>query len=351
MISEKVQALNYTSAAIRDLKDAERGLLDQAPYTAYVLRQVIDLLDKSVKFILPNCCDIIAPEDYRQSHLDLARLPYPVVTFEAPWVKEEEDREVNGFASLKSSRRIALCWESDPDIEPVPGCNAILKRAPEGGVFILPISFDDSNERWVMGQGGVFFPHENSLRKIADFESELPASKIAMETRKVAGKLTSKMHRFYAEPFIAWPDFKDEMAENAGGIERLYAQVIMDTHDEVQTFIQACSVLNCENVTTVTLSGKQEKKFVNGRRVKPVDKETLPAYTYKILQLNDEKTAPGDSGSGSKGGSKRMHLRRGHLRRLAERVIWVRPSMINAHSQTGFVDKDYAINVSPRKST
>ena len=38
-----------------------------------------------------------------------------------------------------------------------------------------------------------------------------------------------------------------------------------------------------------------------------------------------------------------MHLRRGHLRRLKDRVTWVRSSMINAESSQGVVIKDYAI--------
>lgn len=89
MATESVQALNYTAEAIEHINFMERGIRHNAPYTSYVMRQVADMLHNSIKFILPNCCDIIEPEEYRQAHLDLARLPYPVATFEIPWVKEE----------------------------------------------------------------------------------------------------------------------------------------------------------------------------------------------------------------------------------------------------------------------
>jgi hypothetical protein len=42
-----------------------------------------------------------------------------------------------------------------------------------------------------------------------------------------------------------------------------------------------------------------------------------------------------------------MHLRRGHLRRLQSKVIWVRPTMVGASSESGFVAKDYALVAPP----
>lgn len=67
MVTETIKPLNYTVEAIKDLKFMESGLRKSAPYTAYVMRQVIDLLHNSPKFILPNCCDIIETDEYRQS--------------------------------------------------------------------------------------------------------------------------------------------------------------------------------------------------------------------------------------------------------------------------------------------
>lgn len=71
MNTEAIAPLNYTSSANDDLRALERDCLHEAPYSAYVLRNVITLLENSVKFILPNCADFIAPEDLWQTHLDL----------------------------------------------------------------------------------------------------------------------------------------------------------------------------------------------------------------------------------------------------------------------------------------
>jgi len=347
VITETVKPLNYCVEAIKDLKFMERGLRDSAPYTSYVMRQVADLLHTSPKFILPNCCDILEPDEYRQAHLDLARLPYPVVVFEIPWIKDEPDKDAMGFSTSPSTRRIALCWESNTGFEPVPGCNEILKNFPEGGVFILPVSWSDVTNQWILSVGGVFFPHENTLRKKVDYENQLPVSKIAMEYLKESGSLPPNIAQFKAEPFVACVDFKNEMSQQAGGLERLYAQILIDTRDELQAFIQACSVLNCENVKPVTISNKPIKKFVNGRPVKKPVKNDLPAYTYKILQVTDEKVVTASTGEG-KGGTKRMHLRRGHIRRRNDKPHWVRPTLVNANSTNGIVDKDYAIRIKNR---
>lgn len=117
-MKDTITPLNYTKEAIKDLSVMEKGLRSNAPLTSYIMRQVIDMLDSSVKFILPNCCDIIEPEEYRQTHFDLARLPYPVVTFEIPWFKDNVETQIGDFNISPSSRRIALCWEARQSFNP-----------------------------------------------------------------------------------------------------------------------------------------------------------------------------------------------------------------------------------------
>lgn len=152
-MKDTITPLNYTKEAIKDLSVMEKGLRSNAPLTSYIMRQVIDMLDSSVKFILPNCCDIIEPEEYRQTHFDLARLPYPVVTFEIPWFKDNVETQIGDFNISPSSRRIALCWEARQSFEPIPGCNSILNTYIDGGVFILPVSWSDDLKIWILGVG------------------------------------------------------------------------------------------------------------------------------------------------------------------------------------------------------
>nr|QOC74212.1 hypothetical protein [Escherichia coli] len=281
-MKDTITPLNYTKEAIKDLSVMEKGLRSNAPLTSYIMRQVIDMLDSSVKFILPNCCDIIEPEEYRQTHFDLARLPYPVVTFEIPWFKDNVETQIGDFNISPSSRRIALCWEARQSFEPIPGCNSILNTYIDGGVFILPVSWSDDLKIWILGVGGMFFPYNNKLTKYEP-DRTLPASRLVIDTLKENGVAKYNAAHFKAEPFITSMEFKDDLIKQVGSIERLYAQIIMDTRDELQAFIQACSVLNCENVCPVTLSTKPERKFINGRKVQPPEKNKRTAKAKLVI--------------------------------------------------------------------
>lgn len=82
--NDDVKRLNYCAHAIEDLRGTEAMFREVAPESAAALRRVIGMLQTSIKFILPNCCNLIDPEELRQAHLDLTRLPFPCVAFEAP---------------------------------------------------------------------------------------------------------------------------------------------------------------------------------------------------------------------------------------------------------------------------
>jgi len=143
--------------------------------------------------------------------------------------------------------------------------------------------------------------------------------------------------QFSAEPFWLLREHFEQAVAQYGSIEKAYGQIILDTHDEVMTLVQVCSVLNCANVATADIAAPEvlnKKRRAKGKQ---------PFFSYKVLELSDERRAPGaGQGSGSHG-APRMHLRRGHLRRLPEKVVWVRPSMVNANAEHGIVAKDYAL--------
>jgi hypothetical protein len=115
----------------------------------------------------------------------------------------------------------------------------------------------------------------------------------------------------------------------------------LNANDEVTMMIQACSVLNCANVTTVDM---RAEPVINRKRIA---RGKQPFFSYKVLQLSAEpQTHAVATVTGKKGthASPRMHLRRGHLRRLESKSIWVRHTMVNAGSKLGAVVKDYRIN-------
>lgn len=352
-----IELLNYSQEAINHLNKTERNISRIYPLSAYVIRKVVKLLTESTKFILPNCADFIDAESFSQTNLDLARLPYPVVTFEIPWIKNTPLKKYKDFPNTLSTKRIALCIDYSNEHKhlcPVPNLDKLLESFPQGGVLVLSIYFNDEDKSWILCQGGAFVPYDNHLEKLTDAKlKSLPASVLATEQLKAAGQLPEKnLTQFIVEPFIALPEFASQMQSVMGGRDKLFADIILNTRDEVFAYIGACSLLNCANVivepVNATTPDTLRKLPPSARKkLKPVPK---PKFEYKVLQISDERTSHTKSYTGATdaagGTPRRTHLRRGHIRRLKERVIWVRPAVINPGSSVGVIDKDYQLKTS-----
>jgi hypothetical protein len=338
MSKESIQTLNYSAHAIDDLKKLANTLISHAPESYHAIYKVINILEESVKFILPNCCELLDPNEIKQAHLDLVKLPFPCVAFETPWDTGKECEQLEGFPQTPATKRIALCWELGSKYEPVEGLNTIINKFPSGGVFVLPIFWGQDTKGWTIPLGGTFMPYDNTFRDV-DPKDELPASRIVNNSIIGAGMKTSGK-RINAEPFYILPELYNETLHHyQGDREKVFAQIMLDSRDDSQVMIQACNVLNCENVKTDDL---KEPVKLNKKRQKSGKQ---PFFSYKILQLSDEKNANQNKSFGGNHSSPRSHLRRGHLRRLTHKTVWVRASMINIGTSKGVVKKDYSLKV------
>lgn len=336
MKQDQVHTLNYCAHAIEDMRELAMILSRQAPNSARVLNRLILMLQSSVKFILPNCCNLVETDELRQAHLDLLRLPFPCVAFEAPWDMVEAGPAYMGeFKQTLATKRIALCWDSR-EFEPMPGLNRYFDLFEDGGVFVLPIYWGPEHKTWTVALGGVFIPYKNVLT-MRNFETALPATRIAITAKFGAGHAHAKSMQFKAEPFPVLPEFFEQAIATYGSRDKANARIMIDAHDETMVLIQACSVINCANVATTDISAStvlNKKRQASGKQ---------PFFSYKVLQLSDVCKGAGRAGPGSHHASARMHLRRGHLRHLEHKVVWVRPSIVNADSTRGVVQKDYGL--------
>lgn len=108
-----------------------------------------------------------------------------------------------------------------------------------------------------------------------------------------------------------------------------------DFGDEVGAFISFMNIMQCSNVHVEKSAAKHENKKT---------KSALKFDSYHILTI-DVPQSPG--GSGMPSGphrSPREHLRRGHIRRLADgRRIWVNAAIVGAGKGAGVVSKDYTL--------
>jgi hypothetical protein len=297
------------------------------------------MLSTAPKFLLPNCAELIDVENVRETHLELLRLPYPVTVFEAPWRKADitPAATVAGVQESLSTRRIALCWEMTADNSLVTGLREMplfRERYPEGGVFIYPIFYSDELKMWNPGAGGTFVPREF---RIPEGHRQTRMTRMMLDVKKTAGRLHRNTFEHFPEPFVLLEEmFRLMVTESRGDVDAALARLSYDASDEVHMAIQACAVLNCANVETADLA---PGKAANAKRVAS---GKSPFFTYKVLQLAAAKVAAGEKRSGSHS-APRTHLRRGHIRRLENRVTWVRPAIVNAGSDRGTVAKDYRI--------
>ena len=109
---------------------------------------------------------------------------------------------------------------------------------------------------------------------------------------------------------------------------------VNDYADEAGALLCFLNVLQCKNVQ---LERSDPKKA--GKKIKTA----LPFDTYHVLTIDvPDKAGDGASTGGHR--SPREHLRRGHIRRLADsRRIWVNATVVAAGRGAGVVTKDYAV--------
>ena len=98
--------------------------------------------------------------------------------------------------------------------------------------------------------------------------------------------------------------------------------------------IELISALSCRNVKQRVC---HEPVALNKKRIKNGNR---PFYSYRILEIDEGKPAT-EPGAGGSHASPRVHLRRGHIRRLPDRNVWVNACVVG-NKALGMVSKDYA---------
>jgi hypothetical protein len=191
-----------------------------------------------------------------------------------------------------------------------------------------------------VGTGGPFVPRDYKPPKDA---MTLPASALVEQAKRAAGQIAANAFKHLAEPFVLLPEVFDFVIREKGGdVDVALSHVMYDSSDEVTMTIQACAVLNCANIATIDVAPSRAS---NAKRAAT---RKSPFFSYKVLQLDLDKRAIKSTGKGTHAGP-RTHLRRGHIRRLENRITWVRAALINANSDRGAIVKDYDVTQPPKR--
>lgn len=97
-------------------------------------------------------------------------------------------------------------------------------------------------------------------------------------------------------------------------------------------------VLSCTNAHIEDYEFKASQ-LKQDRRKK---KGKLPYFEFKVLTISSDSTTHGDGAKGGSHSSPRVHLRRGHIRRLKTKNIWINSCVVGDKSK-GVLHKDYLV--------
>ena len=119
---------------------------------------------------------------------------------------------------------------------------------------MAPIYWSLELQHWTVGFGGAFVPYHTKVIT-RTLEEATPSFRLAAEALITAGRATPTSMQFQAEPFVLLPEGYAEALEKCrGNREEVFAHIMLDSHDEIMMLIQACSVINCANVSMGDIS-------------------------------------------------------------------------------------------------
>lgn len=290
-VSEReVLATNYAAHALEALRDLSRQMPSTWIHSCADLRVLQALIRQSEKFLLPPNGELLFTREYREPFFDLMQLPYPVIALEIPVTKSDN---LDGNSVSKS---LIIAWTKES------GCSwPSVVDADDAINFTEMVYFDNM---WQIRPG------------ICGFSPSSP---------NFQGGKTLAMSGCPAFEEYFEVCSRHEIETDLGGM----------FSSGFNALLEFCLTVNCENVAQERL---EPSKVMNQSRV---SKGKTPFFTYRFLRIPALKV---DSvAAGATHSSPRMHLRRGHLRRLQTgKVTWVRNTIVG-NPELGAVEKTYVV--------
>lgn len=316
--------LNYSVHASSELSQlAERV---RNPEDRQGIETVADALLEAIKFELPDRGELVYGIGSTPEGLEVTRLPYPVIALEFPYSEHEEFEMHKQTNVFHANKRIILATEiflnGEDAALPVAGqmpthifVDVLVQQAGEKGWMLQPIS-------GLIKIGEKSAPPNHNYLQNDPFESQ----------RIRSGATFS----FMAVPRI--PSVAQMIISQ--GRERFEQIASNDLGAEMCILGEFLTVLTCTNVTTEVLSPSEK---LNKARIK-AGKE--PFHNARILVIAGRLAGSDASGwtLSEEGYKVKEHLRRGHIRRLADgRRIWVNHTIVAAGSTAGKAPENYKI--------
>lgn len=318
------QLLNYSAHAITDITRhaailRRKGNVRDAEGMESFMRNV----RSGVKFMLPDRGSLIYDIDDVPGGVEITRLPFPITVIEVPFSTHENMAP----GMVASTKRLIVAREGLWD---------------EAKETFRPLTPEDGFEpNSINVEIACFLPSENvwALQPVGALciigsasSTDMPVDSGIYEADKFGGA---------SFPLIAMPtqpNHAEQMWRQLGA-DMFQQTVAHDVSAEIRMMAEMLTVLSCRNVGTETLT--PPAKLARAR----IKSGKEPFSDVLVLTVGGDRmvsaTETGDQGDGFK---VRQHVRRGHVRNLAngDRTR-VNRAVIAAGSPRGEVDKAYQV--------
>lgn len=290
-------------------------------------------LNGYTKFILPEDGLLFEHRYLENKETEVFRLPFKTMVVEFQMSKESRNAEThNGTDGGCRSKRIVLAVE-DP---------------AEDSAIIWPISFHEFGER--LGGGKQWIPSLYGLKVPYCFS-------VKTTTNKQKGLALQKSRKRGMKGNVIIDNLTGSSFDMLGEVTERYSEKMFKTDDDFYrhladftaigkfAVIQLCAVLNCSNIEPRTIKPPER---INKKRLQ---RGRLPLFEYKILEVKQNQGSTNTPGLGGTHASPRLHLRRGHIRRLpgtSGKTTWVQSCLVG-DSKKGIIKKDYKVNTPARQ--
>ncbi len=296
-----ISAKNYAANAERDLVEFLTKYKNHPGMTASTLNNVITAIEYirgGIHFAAPDGGKIM--DDNLKGLVGLpARLPFPTITLE---YFDPSDKTANLVIAKELSHEAA-------DVYMHPDMNKYES-------YILVFNATKYLEKWYLNPLCLFLPSQWDIMKNEGFD-DTPIS-------------GSEAFVAFTTVLLDW--FYDKANEKY--IESMEA----DLSYSVKVLMEVLEALSCSNVSTEIINEHECKK--NAKRVL---QGKLPIYETRILSVNTSKKKGVSSGFMTGRTSPREHLRRGHIRRLESKNVWVQ-SCVVGNVGKGKIEKTYELH-------
>jgi len=323
--------LNYCLNAIEDLQKTVETKFSYAndpfiylerkhnlDYMAGFFTLLTELLHDAVKFTLPDNGRLMDTSSematITSKQLDLLLLPFPLIALEYSAPKLN-DRLAEGNDVADKRISLALDFDKIQDkykIEMQRLMPSISFEANAGQIAVFSVFH--TKDGWESSLGCGFIDSNSSFENLIDHNSKKYIR---------VGTLVTPLNVLSPDP--------DEYL-------RLASDIGSDIADEAIALVEFCAIMNCSNVETQIIKAPaklNQKRAITGK---------LPFHDYHVLVLSQADGKSYDNNNGGSHASPRLHLRRGHIRRLSDtRVTWVNAAIVG-NKKNGIVEKSYLID-------